>query len=109
MKGLSVSHQQVIRDLRDLQSGLRTQTAKQEEIEAQLSTWVRDKVRLELREQLAEMDAKKVDVDRFERVTERKLEKTAIKEVKKDLNQMRSEFEVRLTEVGTKVDLIRRD
>jgi hypothetical protein len=38
-------------------------------------------VRLELREQLAEMDSKKVDVDRFERVTERKLEKTAIKEV----------------------------
>jgi hypothetical protein len=66
-------------------------------------------VRLELREQLAEMDAKKVDVDRFDRVTERKLEKTAIKEVQKDMNQMRSEFEVRLTEVGTKVDLIRRD
>jgi hypothetical protein len=66
-------------------------------------------VRLELREQLAEMDSKKVDVDRFERVTERKLEKTAIKEVKKDLNQMKNEFEVRLTEVGTKVDLIRRD
>jgi hypothetical protein len=66
-------------------------------------------VRLELREQLAEMDAKKVDVDRFERVTERKLEKTAIKEVQKDLNQMRSEFEVRMTEVATKVDLIRRD
>jgi hypothetical protein len=55
------------------------------------------------------MDSKKVDVDRFERVTERKLEKTAIKEVKKDLSQMKNEFEVRLTEVGTKVDLIRRD
>ena len=25
------------------------------------------------------------------------------------MNQMRSEFEVRMTEVGTKVDLIRRD
>ena len=66
-------------------------------------------MRLELRAQLADMDSKKVDVDRFERVTERKLEKTAIKEVKKDLNQMKNEFEVRLTEVGTKVDMIRRD
>jgi hypothetical protein len=55
------------------------------------------------------MDSKKVDVERFERVTERKLEKTAIKEVKKDINQMNSEFDVRLTEVSTKVDLIRRD
>ena len=80
-----------------------------DEIEAQLSTWVQQKVRLELREQLAELDKKKVDVERFERVTERKLERTAINEVKKDFNQMRNEFELRLSEIGTKVDLIRRD
>lgn len=66
-------------------------------------------MRLELREQLAELDKKKVDVERFERVTERKLERTAINEVKKDFNQMRNEFELRLSEIGTKVDLIRRD
>lgn len=66
-------------------------------------------MRLELREQLAELDKKKVDVERFERVTERKLERTAINEVKKDFNQMRNEFELRLSEIGNKVDLIRRD
>ena len=48
-------------------------------------------------------------MDRFKQVTDRKLEKSAIVEVKRDMNTLANEIDVRLTEVNSKVDLIRRD
>ena len=66
-------------------------------------------MRLELKEQLGDIEKRKVDIDRFEAVTSRKMEKSAIQELKKDINTLKNEFDITLTEIGCKVDLIRRD
>lgn len=78
MSGLSVSHQQILKDMKDMQDLIGRHEYKIEEVGAQVQTWVSERVRKEIREQIIEMDAKKADREEIRRLKESKVERSAL-------------------------------
>ena len=85
MKGISVSHQQVIKDLRDMNEKMAYQHAKIDEMEGLLPGYVKQKVGQEIKYHMLDMDAKKVDQTEFQKVVATKADKNAFSDLKKQV------------------------
>lgn len=66
MRGISISHQQVIKDIRDMNEKMAYQHAKIDEMEGLLPGYVKQKVGLEMKYHLQDLDVRKLEVTTFD-------------------------------------------
>jgi hypothetical protein len=85
IKGISISHQQVIKDLRDMNEKMAYQHAKIEEMEGLIPGYVKQKVGQEMKYHLQELDIRKVETTLFDNVISTKIDKNAFIDLKKEV------------------------
>ena len=85
MKGISISHQQVIKDIRDMHEKMAYQHAKIEEMESLLPGYVKQKVGQELKYHLQDLDVRKLEITQFDQAISTKIDKNSLIELKKQV------------------------